>query len=256
MLATKFTANRAVFPCFVQPKLNGVRCLWDGRTASCRSGRRHHPVIQAIMRRYPGHPDGLLDGELTAPGEPFEIVQAAVAGDETAAAKLSFATFDWIGRPDLAFRDRLEAIRDRIVETTWVQDLEGLESAYGRFLDEGYEGLIARDPAALYTPGKAQGLLKYKPFEDAEFPIVDVLEAGGKDAGTAMLVCQTPAGVRFPITPGGCRRYRMKIWRDRLDWIGKPYTVRFEGWTAYGAPRFARGVGERTDIRWVMSISV
>lgn len=35
-------------------------------------------------------------------------------------------------------------------------------------LDEGGEGAVLRDPSAMWTPKRHKGILKYKPFEDAE----------------------------------------------------------------------------------------
>jgi len=49
MRATVFTPKRAKYPAFVQPKHNGVRCLWDGATALTREGNEHKPHIRKLL---------------------------------------------------------------------------------------------------------------------------------------------------------------------------------------------------------------
>lgn len=39
-------------------------------------------------------------------------------------------------------------------------------------LDKGGEGLIIRDPSSIWTPKRHKGLLKFKPFEDAEAEVI------------------------------------------------------------------------------------
>lgn len=41
-----------------------------------------------------------------------------------------------------------------------------------KFLDNGGEGAVLRDPNAFWTPKRHKGLLKWKPFEDAEAEII------------------------------------------------------------------------------------
>ncbi len=255
MQAMTFDDLWAVYPCFVQPKINGVRCLWDGHTAWARSGKPLCEAIQRVSHAICPAGPGVLDGELVAPGEPFETVLEAVAGDADAAGRLVYRPFD-LAAEGLPFRDRYEAIRSLCIETEWVHNETQLEAAMDRFLDAGYEGLIARDPDADYQSGPCKGILKYKRFEDAEFTIRGIVEASGKDAGTALLICETPHGKPFGVQPAGSRSARMRMLRDRELWIGKPYTVKFQGWTRDGLPRNYAGVGERTDVRWVMTIQV
>jgi DNA ligase-1 len=256
MLAKTLDESQLTFPCFVQPKLNGIRCLWDGRTAWARSGLPHPEHIQRLLASIQW-PHGVLDGELMLPiGHLFEEVQSAVASEGPLSSQLTLETFDCIPPSPIPFRDRVDLLGDRGIETSLVRSETQLESAMDRFLAAGYEGLIARDPRGHYEAGYSNHLLKYKRFEDAEFPVVEVLEAEGKDQGTALLVCGMPDGQTFRVRPSGSRAVRSKMWKDRLAWLGRPYTVRFQGYTAYGLPRNAVGVAERTDIRWVMAFQV
>jgi DNA ligase-1 len=254
MLARTLDESNVVFPCFAQPKLNGIRCLWDGQTAWTRSGLPHQPHIQRLLSGI-RCPHGPLDGELMlAEGRPLEEVQSAVAADTEFSQDLRFRAFDVLCAAP--FRDRRDLLGATAVEALWIRTSTQLESALERFLEAGHEGLIARDPQGLYESGYSEHLLKYKRFQDAEFPILDVLEAQGKDHGTAILVCQTPADQTFRVRPAGSRSFRSQILANRLSWLGRLYTVRFQGYTSHGIPRCAAGVAERTDIQWVMTFQV
>lgn len=69
MLANRFEDKKATFPCMAQPKLDGVRCMFDGTLAWTRNLKEHKPHITRMLReRYPNLPEGLvLDGELMLP---------------------------------------------------------------------------------------------------------------------------------------------------------------------------------------------
>jgi DNA ligase 1 len=256
MQAKVFCDELAFWPALVQPKINGIRCLWDGRVARTRSERPHTEPIQRLPADWP-RIEGVLDGELALdPGTDFEIVQSAVTGDNDLTSSLRFHPFDVILPQSVPFADRYDLIRPYCIETILIRTATQLESAMDRFLEQGHEGLITRHPRGLYRSGSSDSILKYKRTRDAEFTVVDVVEAQGKDAGTAVLVCQTDQGYRFGVRPSGNRATRQRMLRDRQQWIGASYTVRFNGFTRYGVPRNPVGVAERTDIRWVLSIQV
>jgi DNA ligase-1 len=83
-------------------------------------------------------------------------------------------------------------------------------------------------------------LLKYKIAEDAEYTIVNVLEGKGKELGCAIFECQ--AGEKtFTVRPIGTEEYRKQLWADRDKLIGLPLTVKYNGLTDEGLPRFPVG---------------
>jgi len=243
MLAKKMTPGNVRFPCFVQPKIDGYRCLFDGVVARSRSGRPFLPHVQQLLTGM-AVPEGCVrDGELALPPEyPFEDLQSAVAGGGPLARKLAMETFDVITPEPMPFADRRTLVPD-LVETYYVTSETQMENRLDAFLAAGYEGLIARNPKAPYVRGRTDALLKYKRFEDAEFPVVGVTEAGGKDAGTAILHCRTEGGRIFAVKPEGSREHRQRLWRRRSCYLGRRYTVMFQGRTRAGVPRFATGKG-------------
>jgi DNA ligase-1 len=206
----------------------------------------------------------VLDGELYAHGLGFQAIVSAVKNRrKVAASSLRYHVYDLIdakGVKTLGYAKR-HAILRRVVEAhpAWRVELVPTERARSaadveRLMErwherEGYEGVMVRDSsdAAVYEPGKRSAtLLKLKRFDDAEFEIVDVETAAGKDAGTAVFVCRVANTLlTFRARPLGTLAERRKMLIGRSKLIGKPLTVRYQGLTDDGIPRFPVGVAVR-----------
>jgi DNA ligase-1 len=92
--------------------------------------------------------------------------------------------FGFVG-PDATFDDELTFLRESIetqndhvfmhqqvrLPEDEVLAAETLDDFLARVLDQGGEGVVLRNPKAKWTPKRHKGLLKHKPFEDAEAEI-------------------------------------------------------------------------------------
>ena len=275
---------------YTQPKLDGVRMLaWVSTSSSStrlnmstRNGKplKHLiPIFEPWLRDLPGNV--VLDGELYTPGSTFQEIVSMVKNtkDTTEAElRLEFHVFDVLvlddrNMPFVKRMDFLEALmggekkRGRIrgkgsrngndeskitlvsarAVHTHEEVLRELEVAEAR----GYEGLMVRTAEGLYECGKrSKGLMKLKTFVDEEFLITDVIEATGKDKGTAIFVCRTGGGGRggkeFRVRPVGTLQERRMMFERREECcIGKMLTVRFQEKTDGGVPRFPVGITVR-----------
>lgn len=277
MLAKAYTPEAARFPALVQPKLDGVRMLVsvdaEGNVGSLRSrtGKSFDHLRDSMFpsnKKIGGRTVAVLDGELYAHGLGFQAIVSAVKNRRKAAALLSSSSSSALRYHvyDIMTDDgallgyaKRHAILRRVVEAhpAWRVALVPTERARSaadveRLMErwherEGYEGVMVRDSSddAAYEPGRRSAtLLKLKRFDDAEFEIVDVETAAGKDAGTAVFVCRV--GERtFRARPLGTLAERRQMLRDRPELIGKPLTVRYQGLTDDGIPRFPVGVAVR-----------
>lgn len=86
------------------------------------------------------------------------------------------ATFE---RELMFLRDAIEAQNDQVFLHRQTQlpldedEARLVAAAYvEQVLDKGGEGCVLRDPMAVWTPKRHKGLLKFKPFEDAEAVII------------------------------------------------------------------------------------
>jgi len=111
-----------------------------------------------------------------------------------------FPGYGWVNTPatfndELMFlREYLEAQHDRVFIHQQLRLPENEETARAtvndfldKVLEQGGEGVVIRDPMASWTPKRHKGLLKFKPFEDAEATIVGFTSCRETDKGSRLL---------------------------------------------------------------------
>lgn len=236
---------------WVSEKFDGVRGYWDGHHLLTREGTVI-PVPAWFTRHWPDSP---MDGELWAGYGRFERASAIVrsAGpDDPAWHEISYRIFD-LPAPAGDFDARVPAIR-RIVAAIgdpWVVAIRQfrvantaqLHAALQRVLDKRGEGLVLHRGDLPYRAGRGVGLLKLKPYEDAEARVVAIKPGQGRLAGMmGSIEVRTPDGRRFAIGSGFSDE-------DRANPppLGSWITYRFNGRTNTGLPRFARFLRRRPE---------
>lgn len=273
MLAHKFAdhGHKIAYPAYVQPKLNGHRCLavidngictlWS-RTRKPITSMPH--IVKELERVYPkGHHE--LDGELYnhTYKDNFEAL-ASIIRQETPVEECTEVEYH-IYDKNIAggFEERLEEWYSElrlkglryIVKTFTVKvaNEEEMMERFEHFLEMGYEGAMARNAAGLYKGKRSYDLQKIKEFQDAEFDIVGIKEGRGTYVGCGIFKCFAPA-VGHLITCG-CEEctfdVKMRGSKERLKeflqkpklWKNKQLTVKYQYISAYGIPIFP--VGER-----------
>lgn len=276
MLAHKWEerGKHITFPAFIQPKLDGFRCL---------SGRREGPEVMLWSRRKKKFPapdkiigeldtilaeDGCLDGELyrhdwrSPSNEPdFQRISSAVKKRREDTDLLEYHVYDRPvpGQPDLSFYERfykpafidgtlVGTERVKIVPTALVNSAEEMMAQFEEWVsgDLPYEGLMIRNSEGAYTyDARSNDLLKVKSFQEEEFEITGGKEGTGKDAGTVIFFCKLANGTEFESRPTGTHEQRSEYWTNLDNYVGKLLRVRYNGLTSDGIPRFNRGVGIR-----------
>ncbi len=268
MLAHKFSehGDKLVYPCFVQPKLDGHRCiakdgLWS-RTRKRITGVPH------IYEAYCNVTDNGTpwDGELYnhAYRNKFEQLTHFIrqSKPEAGSEVVQYHVYDAPGPG--TFRQRLEylrlvrkssrAFRDKdgplvLVETREVANEDELMLAFEDFLAQGYEGAIARNAGGLYVSKRSCDLLKIKKFDDAEFKCISVEEGVGKMAGHGIFVCLTKDGTEFRAKMKGSHDELVQFVDNPKRVVGKMVTVKYQGLTnKNGVPRFPVALRIREDV--------
>ena len=90
--------------------------------------------------------------------------------------------------------------------------------------------------AARYQDGRNAGLIKLKPYDDAEAVVVGYSPGRGKYQGlVGALVVQDEQGRRFRLGSG-----LSDAEREQPPALGARVTYRYNGLTSSGLPRFAR----------------
>ena len=266
MLANKYEpagkkrGGGIVFPCFVQPKLDGLRCvvyLQSGKPVYQSRTGGYFAVLQHldshILQILSDTPTLVLDGELYTQDIPFEELAGIIkkktltANDEKRIQCVKYHIYD-IVVPDVPFRQRLLTIQDlgargaHIVPTYLTDNTQTFREKFGEYVAQGYEGIMLRNTEGLYQENyRSNDLMKYKEFFEAEYPIVDYKEASGRDVGTVIWECETPEGRRFSVRPRGTQEARREWFCRGASFVGKQLTVIYQELSEMGVPRFPVG---------------
>lgn len=277
MLAHKFEdhGHKIKYPCYVQPKADGHRCVAIIRSGQVSLWSRNRERIvsmphieRQLSELFPSvinedtPVDIILDGELFSPDIEFRKLSGLVRKQEVPQDHelVSYYIFDVVEKE--SFSERIKylnitelAIRNKllknikIIPTEKVYSEEELLVCFRKYINEGHEGLMVRSAGGLYTHDRSYDLLKLKEFDDAEFKIVDVIEGRGKMKGCALFVCLTDRGHRFNCTLNAPLEEQARIYQSKEDWIGKMATIRYQGKTetAECLPRFPKMLRLRED---------
>ena len=129
----------------------------------------------------------------------------------------------------------------QITQYVWVADEADMKVKHDDAVDRGYEGLMLRNFKGLYESGKrSTDLQKYKEFVDAEFEILDVIEA--KDDGSCFVVRNNLNARTFTVTLGSMAQ-RAEYLANKHLYIGKMLTVRYQSrFKKTKLPQFPTGV--------------
>jgi len=247
------------FPCFVQPKLDGVRCIFRNGVLTSRQGKVF-PNLEHITKDLEGC-QMILDGELYSDTLSFQQFVGLVRKTKHKPAEIELLkqvklwVYDCVS--NLTFDERFTSLRNlfasangfpnvNLLETREIYFQSELKMFHDRFVREGKEGLIIRNKEGRYQlAARSADLQKYKEFEDAEFKVTGFTDGEGSEKGLVIWQCETPAGKAFNVRPRGTHEARAEIFKEAKDYIGKSLTVRYQELTGDGIPRFPVGIAFR-----------
>lgn len=231
---------------YCQPKLNGIRCLAkrDGlwtRKGKPIVGQAH--IMLALGPLFEAYPGLILDGELYNHELREDLGETLSQTRDGDSSVLQYHVYDWVSAQ--SYSNRMEFLRmlDRYttlpivrVQTHSVPTKLALDSLYGTYLKQGYEGQIIRDAYGFYDEGKrSKNLLKRKEFQDAEFRVVGFEVGKGNYAGLPKRVTlQLPDGREFGAGVKGNKAFLKEL----LDRTVTTATIKFFAYTPDGIPQF------------------
>ena len=260
-------------PGYAQPKLDGIRCIADINGLWTRQGQ---PIIAvphihaALAPLFAADPDLILDGELYNHElrEDFGAISSIVRKKNPTAEQIELAesvmqyhVYDIVSMGDAPFVDRYRRYYKMLgdLDCGWIQrvlcspcpEQYHADHAYGRAIEEGYEGGIYRLDEAYQIGRRSKFLLKRKEFQTAEFAVDRILPGVGNWAGAAktFVLKNDPeyADVKNDYGTGlfgagvrGSKSDLQEVLSDYNNSDGDPGTVtlRFFGRSPDGVPRF------------------
>ena len=237
-------------------KHDGVRCLlyWkDGEVHTASRGGQDYDVAAWYIREDPyiisilKDTDIILDGEIYCHGKPLSWISGLCRRDGITPEHelLRFHCYDIVDKtaPASVRIAKLGQIRNNcpddsklvIVDHFPVHGRNQIMALHDQAIEDGYEGLVLRDPEAVYKPGgRTNAWLKVKLFTDDEYEIIGLVD-GLRDEDMCFLM-KTKDGYEFKAKPIGDRD--LKQWyREHInEIIGKFGTVKHFGMTTTETP--------------------
>ena len=263
MLAHDFfkRGNSIKFPCFIQPKLNGIRMIAYKQSENkivmySRNGKLFntldHLEAGLISLLEVGE---YVDGEIYNHQLDLQTIVSILKCEKEDRGRdnLQYHIYDY-PNSNLNFEERYQHLKTKalliaennslfsniiIVPSIISPNSEDIEVIHKMFIVRGFEGVMVRNVDGGYTFGhRSANLQKYKHFQTDEFTIVDVVggESGKSEENCAIYVCKTEDDKIFNVRPKGTKESRVTILEDKDSFIGKLLTVKYFDLTPDGIP--------------------
>ena len=262
MLAHKYNEDKADYPAFIQPKLDGVRCLFTAKGAFSRANNRFmnvEHIEQALKPFFAKNPTAVLDGELYNHGlkDDFEKIISLVkkkkpTDQDKAEAKelVQYHIYDVASMTIGTYTDRYlfilaeHSLKNKaclqVIDNNLVLDFDDAIKMHKKNLKLGYEGSMYRTPSGKYKGNRSWDLMKFKDFHDDEATIIGYEIGQGKREGTlGKFIMQDDEGVEFGCPPGKGYNYKdlANMLNNITDYIGERATFTYFQRTQAGSYR-------------------
>lgn len=263
MLAQSIDKHRKKlkYPCFVQPKLDGVRSLayWVGDEVVLysRGGKVYNvPHLSEPLKKLLPK-DMVLDGEVYVHGESIQTLVSWVKKTREETELLQYHVYDCIllhdreadftarnARLSNWFSENDPPDRYVYVKTETAPTESHVYALQEEWVGEGYEGAIARNAAGAYKlKSKSTNLLKVKSFQDDEYKVIGWESGDGRFSEFAVWECEmSPGGPTFTVMSKGTAEDRREMRQHADEYVGQWLKVKYFGFTDEGKPRFPVGL--------------
>ena len=253
-------------PVFMQPKLDGVRCLIQYNKLNCgehevvaysRTGKQWKNIAHicvALKPFFKQNPNVILDGELYnhALRDDFEKIISCVrktkptAIDRAESRKLvQFHCYDIVDET-MKFEDRYKFLFNNLRDYYGVRTVvyyKGIfsetqaKTVHKMNLEAGYEGSILR-LNDIYQCKRSHSLRKFKDFHDAEAVLTDWVEGKGKRKGTIGKFMAIDAdGNTFGMPVMDNFKKLQTMFNEMQTWVGREATFTYFERTKAGSYR-------------------
>lgn len=255
-LAKAFEPRKCQFPCFISPKLDGLRSKYKDGEFYSRQGHKFVglSILKEEMVRlanyFAGQGPHEFDGELMVDGEHFNEISGKIRAF-TEADNAHYYIFDLpsLPVPQVGRVVAMDMIALHVgtifphitfVPHTTVTSMDMIQQKYAEYIADGYEGAIVKQENGLYQDSRTWDWMKLKNAETADCRITDVFEGEGKYVGMVGGLIVDFNGVAVRVGSGLSDKQRMYWWSDPDEIIGRTAEVAFQEKTPDGSMRHPR----------------
>ena len=257
------------FPCYMQPKLNGICDLVELQREwpNCRRSVHHSRGGKEFttldhMRPWLDDMAGpiVLHGELYVHGWSLQKIGSYAKKVRPDQHKLQLWVYD-VADTESSFGDRWASIVSAIgvldkscpiktVPTVIVNNYEEAKHWHDKWVGEGFEGGVLKNFNGKYVfQFRSNDIEKAKDYKNAEFKIIGGKEGVGRAEGCVTYLCVTKDGKEFECCPRGTLEDRHQMYLNLENDIGKMLTVRFAEYSDNGVPLQPTGKPQAEAVR-------
>jgi len=232
--------SRIVLPCYISPKLDGVRGH-DDNGMFFRSGK---PIL-GVDHIYNAVKDlGIrLDGEMLVPGMSFQKSSGLIRS-HNATPDAHFYVFDYYNTSDI-FSNRIEVMNQIEVLSTkihvithhLVKTLKELYHYHNNYISMGLEGSVIKTPYHIYQFRQSWDWMRIVPLHSVDVVVLSMYEGKGKYVDMMGGVRCEGEGVKVKVGTGFNDSDRALYWHDPHGLVGKTIRVTYKEKTKDGSLR-------------------
>jgi len=262
MLCKDFDKTRAVYPCAVSPKIDGVRAFYSpGDTFLISRNQKpiwgmDHLITQLAKLKMP------IDMELTVPGMEFNQLSGIIRNHQVTPEVTAHIIDTPI--PGATWTERRSLLKQAMQTAQWtdamatafwliphykVNSETELQIYYKRFIVDNYEGAVIKTFDHHYRNTRSFDWMRIVPSVSIDVKVLKIYEGEGKMKGIAggfyfmynNQLCK--CGTMLGLTYGD----RFDMWVSPNEYIGRTAIVEFKELQPSGKPRQPRFKGWRYD---------
>jgi DNA ligase-1 len=272
-LAQKFEHKRMSQWVYVEPKLDGIRCLAvvevDDVKLFTRAGKLITNFDDTVGKELARLPSGAYDGEIMS-NDFTDLMRQVYRKENKDVSDVYFAIFDYLTPEEWREKGTTNSLKTRktllksfidsahksenlkylkqVRYEPYLDPSEAqLKSEHDRWVEQGYEGIMVKDTDAEYCFGRDWSVMKYKAFFDADVKVIGLQEGTGKHQGKLGSFLVDYKGVEVRVGSGLNDELREQIWGDQDSIVGRTIEVRYQEETPDGSLRFPTFVCFRND---------
>jgi len=272
-LAQKFEYKRMSQWVYVEPKLDGIRCLAvvDGGDVKLftRAGKLITNFDDTVGKELSLLPSGAYDGEIMS-NDFTDLMRQVYRKENKDVSDVYFAIFDYLTPEEWREKGITNSLKIRknllsgfingahkskslkylkqVRYEPYLDPSEAqLKSEHDKWVEQGYEGIMIKDTDASYSFGRDWSVMKYKAFFDADVKVIGLQEGTGKHQGKLGSFLVDYKGIEVRVGSGLNDELREQVWSDQDNVIGRTIEVRYQEETPDGSLRFPTFVCFRND---------
>lgn len=243
----EISKDEVKYPVYIEPKLDGLRLIAIKENGKVTLYTRNGSLIETLPSivsalESSSYNNIVLDGEIM--GESWNESASVVMSHKQHKddSTMNYHVFDAVSLEDwktqnsnLEFSCRHEMANDivkminsfniKIVESILIDTEQDLRKYYLKYLDEGYEGVMLKDPNAKYVWKRSKAIMKLKPVSTHEGVVVNWVEGkrGTKREGMfGGFTVLFPNGVTTNVASGFNDKLKAEVQLNGADsYIGK-----------------------------------